>query len=222
MAGNTLTDRTFTNSFVVAGKKFYAADFLLLISELQAMCDELESEAVTEGGDQTLTGAKTFSGAVVISGSLSMSSKKIQNVLTPTAATDASTKGYCDTKFESMLNTVFTQDDDGNDFEINYEKTDTWEPSSGEYYKATVPGFVHFFTSNRTANPSAIRIYYSSDATNWYFLKEGSAISGTGLNIFVPKDYYFAFSTRMVDGQGDTIIATFTPVDNVTQPTIQN
>ncbi len=93
-----ITGQTFTKSFVVAGQKFYAADFLVLIAELQALNDEVVSEAIANAGAQAVGGVKTFSSAPVFAAGANMGSAKVTAVLDPTANQDAATKKYTDNK----------------------------------------------------------------------------------------------------------------------------
>ncbi len=91
-----ITGQTFTKAFVVAGQKFYAADFLVLIAEMQALNDEVVSEAIANAGNQSVGGVKTFSSVPVFSAGANMGSAKVTAVLDPTANQDAATKAYVD------------------------------------------------------------------------------------------------------------------------------
>lgn len=65
MAGS-LTGQTFVTSDVVDGQKFYTANYLALIAQMQALNDELLAECLTLAGAQTITGNKTFSGITIV------------------------------------------------------------------------------------------------------------------------------------------------------------
>ena len=60
----TITGQTFANTDVVAGQKLYAANYLALIAQMQALNDELVSECLSLGGTQTVSGVKTFSASL--------------------------------------------------------------------------------------------------------------------------------------------------------------
>ena len=72
---SSITGQTFVKSDVVAGQKFYAANYIALIDQMQALNDELRIECVSLAGTQTITGAKTFSAiANLLKGSVLSSS----------------------------------------------------------------------------------------------------------------------------------------------------
>ncbi len=91
-----ITGQTFTKAFVVAGQKFYAADFLVLIAEMQALNDEVVSEAIANAGNQAVGGVKTFSSAPVFSAGINCGSSKATAMATPATGTDGANKAYAD------------------------------------------------------------------------------------------------------------------------------
>jgi hypothetical protein len=92
-----ITGQTFATADVVAHQKFYAANYLALIAQMQALNDELVSECVDNSDAQAVGGVKTFSAQPVFSAGINCNSQKAINVLDPTNAQDAATKNYVDT-----------------------------------------------------------------------------------------------------------------------------
>jgi len=88
---SSITGQTFANSDVVAGQKFYAANYIALIAQMQALNDELVSECVTLTGDHTLTGAVEFTGIVTLKDASVMKTSTA-----PTADAQIANKKYVD------------------------------------------------------------------------------------------------------------------------------
>lgn len=111
--------QTLTKAFVVAGQKFYAADFLVLITELQALNDELVggSGAVALTGDETIAGIKTFSSFPITPSSA------------PTTDYQAANKKYVDV--HKTFSEYTTEDDDSETLAKDHD------------YLATSDGFVY-------------------------------------------------------------------------------
>ena len=85
-----LVGQTFVNANVVSGKKYYAADLVALIAQMQALNDEIVGSdgAVSITGNETIAGVKTFSSSPVIPA--------------PTTDLQASTKKYVDDNVVSL------------------------------------------------------------------------------------------------------------------------
>lgn len=129
-----ITGQTLTNSFVVAGQKFYAADFLVLIAELQALNDELVSEAIANAGNQAVGGVKTFSAIPVFSAGANMGSAKVTAVLDPTADQDAATKKYVDdTAVSAALAKAWVSFDSAGTILDSYNVASVSKTSTGVY-----------------------------------------------------------------------------------------
>ncbi len=89
--GTSITGQTFANGDVVAGQKFYAANYLALIAQMQALNDELVAECVSLAGAQTITGAKTFTGITTLKDGSVMASSAA-----PSADAQIANKKYID------------------------------------------------------------------------------------------------------------------------------
>ncbi len=94
--GTSIGGQTFNKGDVVAGQKFYAANYSALIDQMQALNDELVDECVSLAGTQTISGVKTFSAKQILSVGAT-------NNGTPSAGTDVPTVTSVATQIAAAL-----------------------------------------------------------------------------------------------------------------------
>lgn len=113
---------TLANSDVVAGQKFYAANYLALIAQIQTwITDEVVAKALDNDSAQAVAGVKTFSAIPVFSAGANMGAAKITAVLDPTAAQDGATKAYVDAAVGSLGTRTAPTITDGSNVQVSVD-----------------------------------------------------------------------------------------------------
>lgn len=197
--GTSLTGQTFATADVVAGQKLYAANYLALIAQSQALNDELIAECMTLAGTQTITDIKTFTAKPVFSAGAACGSSKLTAVADPSNAQDAATKAYVETTIATNIggDTTVLVDSEANTMLKDHAYlaqtsgfASAWFTGNGNYI---VSGYIGITTDPAGAG---ILVTLSSDST-----------AKASIYMFVPKGKYFEITSNT------TVIITWTPME---------